>query len=314
MKKITQYFVVLFVFMLVLMGCLSSPKVSVGDDGYITFFVASDGRNKPYPSNSSGYYAIITGFTGTATDIEIPREVKFGINVMPVSLIEARAFEGKGLKNVIIPNTVYGIGSNAFANNQLTTIIIPDSVNEIHSNAFRNNQLNNVTFPANIRTIGANAFAGNPSLSNIPMTAQQRQQQQQNQQQTERQAQLTQQRAAEQAEYNRIVGLYRNAGQSFGNLPGTTWRGLVENSVATLQFHAGGIYQLNIGGELLGHSIAGTYRVSGNTVIFNQEPPRSSWIDMDNPLIGMNDYESGVLSGNSLRILNEHFNVIFHRQ
>jgi hypothetical protein len=279
MKKNTYCIAVLIV--LALIGCASMYTASVGENSHVTFVVMSDGPRVPYPSNSSGYYAIITGYNGTATDIQIPSEVKFGINVMPVSLIEARAFEGKGLRSVIIPDGVVSIGERAFANNQLTS----------------------VRFPANIRTIGANAFAGNPSLTNIPMTAQQRQQAEQQRQQTERQrqqterqAQLAEQGAAEEAEYNRIVGLYRNAGQSFGNLPGTTWRGLYDGSIATLQFHAGGVFQLNVMRE----SIAGTYRVSGNTVIIRQETTR--WLT---------EYISGVIRGNSLHVASD---LIFHRQ
>jgi len=292
-------FFVLANVVLVLMGCASMYTVSIGENSEVTFQLLSDDRNGP--GMPLYVYAIITKYNGTDTDISIPSTVRFGTGIIPVLLIGSSAFEAKGLKNVIIPDSVVGIGDNAFANNELTGINIPNNVKEIGNNAFRNNQLINVTYPANIRIIGNNAFEGNPSLVNIPKTIQQQQQQQQ----IERQAQFAQQRAAEKAEYNRIVGLYRNAGQSFSNLPGTTWRGVIDGTIAIVQFHAGGIYQLDIGSGILSFTIAGNYRVSTNTLIINQSPPSS----LDDYL---NDYESGIISGNTIRF--NKFDLTLHRQ
>jgi len=308
MKSIIFGFIIIIVF--VLMGCASMYTVSIGENSEVTFQLLSDDRNGP--GKPLYVYAIITKYNGTDTDISIPSTVRFGTGIIPVLLIGSSAFEAKGLKNVIIPDSVISIGDSAFASNQLSEIIIPNSVRDIGNNAFKDNQLINVIYPANIRTIGVNAFVGNPSLTNIPMTVQQQQQiqqqqqrQVQQQQENERQAQTAQQRAAEQAEYNRIVGLYRNAGQSFSNLPGTTWRGVIDGTMVTVQFHTGGIYQIDIGSGISSFTIAGNYRVSANTLIINQNPPSS----LDGYL---NNYESGIISGNTIRF--NKFDLTLHRQ
>lgn len=71
------------------------------------------------------------------------------------------AFEEKGIKSVIIPNTIEIIGYRAFIANELREVTIPDSVQEIYQNAFSSNELTNVTLGNGVKEIGRNAFSNN---------------------------------------------------------------------------------------------------------------------------------------------------------
>ena len=83
---------------------------------------------------------------------------------LTVSRIGDGAFEGKNLKKITIPETIYSIGARAFANNALTEIIIPNGV-QIGNGAFEKNELNNVIFNEYVNTIGLRAFADNKLTS-----------------------------------------------------------------------------------------------------------------------------------------------------
>ena len=69
--------------------------------------------------------AIIAGYTGSDTDIQIPPYIK----KRPVVGIDKHAFYGKNLTSVTIPAGVTFIGTHAFAYNPLTSVtIMPDQV------------------------------------------------------------------------------------------------------------------------------------------------------------------------------------------
>ena len=104
---------------------------------------------------------IITKYTGSDTDIQIPAYIK----ERPVTSIGEQAFFNRKLTGVTIPDSVTEIGWGAFMMNQLTSVTIPDSVTEIGENAFNRNQLTSVTIGNGVRTIGDRAFLGNQLTS-----------------------------------------------------------------------------------------------------------------------------------------------------
>jgi len=168
--------------------------------------------------------------------------------------------------------------------------------------------LTSVTIPNSVTTIGTNAFAGNPMRS-VPITAQQRQQQEQErqhqQQEQERQRQQREQGRQRQEqerqrqvaqEQQRLANLYRQAGNSIGNLRNTSWYMSVASARIFLEERydfGDGTYitQQNVGFR---GTVRGTFRVSGNTVIF---------------LSSSGEYSTGTIIGNTLTVGN----TVFHR-
>ena len=104
-----------------------------------------------------------------------------------VTSIGDQAFVGRGIKTLILPDSVRSIGRGAFGENQissvkwpasflagntvipamifshnrLTSIDIPANITQIESGAFGGNKLTELTIPANVTRIDACAFAGN---------------------------------------------------------------------------------------------------------------------------------------------------------
>jgi hypothetical protein len=93
----------------------------------------------------------IVKYIGTPLDVKIPPKIRKKIRNLPVIHIGDRAFEGKNLISVTIPNSVTYIGWSAFMHNQLTQITIPNSVTCIDFGAFMYNQLTQVSIPFNER-------------------------------------------------------------------------------------------------------------------------------------------------------------------
>jgi len=110
----------------------------------------------------------ITGFNGTDGEAVIPGEI-YG---NPVKIIEARAFYGKNLTGVIIPDTVTIIEEAAFFGNWDSTNGVPSgnissvtfgrNVAVIGNRAFENNKLSSITIPGSVTSIGYSAFGDNP--------------------------------------------------------------------------------------------------------------------------------------------------------
>ena len=108
----------------------------------------------------------ITGYTGTAAEIEIPAV----INGKPVTKIGARSFlENYSLISVTIPDSVTTIGDAAFYGcHSLASITIPDRVTTIGVGAFYNcRSLTEITIPDSITEIGNGTFYGCYSLASI---------------------------------------------------------------------------------------------------------------------------------------------------
>ena len=104
---------------------------------------------------------IINGYTGSSSTVNIPPVIRG----LPVTHIGDRAFDGKRLTGVTIPDSVTFIGGSAFRNNQLTSVTIPTSVTSIGSEAFRNNQLTSINIPNSVTSIGSTAFNNNQLTS-----------------------------------------------------------------------------------------------------------------------------------------------------
>ena len=110
--------------------------------------------------------AEITGYTGSATELEIPSE----ISGYTVTSIGDSAFEWcYRLTSITIPNTVTKIGSYAFSDcNSLTNVTIPDGVTTIGDCAFEwCCSLTSITIPNTVTTIGDCAFYCCCSLTSI---------------------------------------------------------------------------------------------------------------------------------------------------
>jgi hypothetical protein len=96
----------------------------------------------------------ITGYKGRSTVVVIPHEIAG----RPVTAIGEKAFEGKGLTHLVIPNTVTIIGKAAFSDNKIAEITVPDSVTTIEQSTFADNRSHSVSIGKNIKTIGPSSL------------------------------------------------------------------------------------------------------------------------------------------------------------
>jgi len=207
-----------------------------------------------------------------------------------VTSIGDEAFANNQLTSVTIGNDVTTIGKQAFAKNRLSSVTIPDSVTSIGYQAFVNNQLTSVTIPDSV-TLENSVFAGNSELANPPLS----------QYEKEEARKKVEQEQARQAEQTRLAELYRQAGNSLGNLRNTAWsyswnlnRGHVWSE--RLDFGAGN-FNHQIPNAFSGGTITktGTFRVSGDTVIFLQE----------------GEYSTGTIIGNTITITGGQMGGLF---
>lgn len=165
MKKIflTAIFITIFIFMLTLCSCTGVSESPAEDFTY----EMSDGE------------IIITGYTGTDLSIRIPSS----INDRPVTVIEAEAFKGYDMTDIVIPDSVVEIGNYAFSEcncltsvkfsknletigefafsycDALTTVSLPETLERVSDGAFNGSGLQTVSLPQNLKYLGKNAFA-----------------------------------------------------------------------------------------------------------------------------------------------------------
>ena len=104
-----------------------------------------------------GAAAEITRYAGESADIHIPPRIAGAA----VTRIGPRAFRGRGLTSVTIPDTVTVIAQEAFADNLLERVTIPPGLTVIDIETFANNRLENVTIPWGVTRIRERAFADN---------------------------------------------------------------------------------------------------------------------------------------------------------
>ncbi len=99
----------------------------------------------------------ITGYTGTDTNIVIP-DVLDG---KPITVLGERAFSGKNIQSIKLPDTIKTIDVLALYNNQLTSIDLPEGLERINDNAFNQNKLTSVEIPSSVEWIGNHTFLYN---------------------------------------------------------------------------------------------------------------------------------------------------------
>ena len=105
---------------------------------------------------------VLTGYTGPGGDIVIPKGV---------TSIGNYAFEGSGLKSVVIPASVTSIEAGAFSDcDSMTSVVISASVTSIGDYAFERSGLKSIVIPASVTSIGDYAFKGT-GLTNVVIPA-----------------------------------------------------------------------------------------------------------------------------------------------
>ncbi|MBQ9856955.1 MAG: leucine-rich repeat protein, partial [Clostridia bacterium] len=117
-----------------------------------------------------GSQAVITGYKGNDTDVQIPKAVRG----LPVTKIGERAFEGnKTIVSVSIPDGIKKIGNYAFSNcTALYSIDISKTVRSIGDYAFINDRnLAIVTLSSGSVVFGENPFLNCSSLSGISVVS-----------------------------------------------------------------------------------------------------------------------------------------------
>jgi hypothetical protein len=107
--------------------------------------------------NKNGGITIVS-YRGSGTELVIPGE----IGGKRVTVIGPRAFAGKGLNSVSVPEGVDTIAYCAFADNGLSSLRLPSTLVSIEYEAFAGNLIGILELPENAASIGVRAFAENP--------------------------------------------------------------------------------------------------------------------------------------------------------
>ncbi|MDR1507309.1 MAG: leucine-rich repeat domain-containing protein [Treponema sp.] len=97
-------------------------------------------------------------YRGSGPNVVIPGEM----GGQKVTVIGPRAFAGKSLVSVIIPEGVDTIAYCAFADNGISSISLPSTLVSIEYEAFAGNSLDVLVLPENAASVGVRAFADNP--------------------------------------------------------------------------------------------------------------------------------------------------------
>lgn len=174
---------------------------SYGKNGKCTLCGATEGVI--YQISDDGTYAIVVGYSGTATNVKIAATY----DGLPVRAICDRAFDSNAITSVAIPDSITTISGSAFGDcrnltniavaegNQNycsidcnlyskdgktlvqyavgksnTSFTVPDSVTAIGDSAFTNcTKLTSVTLGNSVITIGNDAFAGCSKLTSVTL-------------------------------------------------------------------------------------------------------------------------------------------------
>ncbi|MBN2703380.1 MAG: leucine-rich repeat protein [Pontiellaceae bacterium] len=137
-------------------GNMQSEQTSLDTAPRTPYTVLTNGVSKHFEFNRSGGDITVANYYGGG-NVVIPGT----IDGYPVTRIEDSAFEFCfSLTEVVIPDSVIGIGDSAFADcESLTKVVIPDNVTTIGVGAFRYcSSLTEVVFGSGVTTIGDEAF------------------------------------------------------------------------------------------------------------------------------------------------------------
>lgn len=93
--------------------------------------------------------------------------------VLPESLkgIGEYAFYSSTIKSIILPDSVKTIGDYAFKNCAMTNVVLSASLEQIGDEAFRGTALKEVVIPGTVKEMGSSAFSGLTSLTNVTFEA-----------------------------------------------------------------------------------------------------------------------------------------------
>ena len=107
----------------------------------------------------------VTGYTGTNTEINIPRTID-GKTVVEIA---NNAFENKTtVTKVVVPSTVTEIGVAAFQSTpNLKEVRLSKNLNELSDEAFFNSGLESIKIPAGVDSITDSCFENCPSLETV---------------------------------------------------------------------------------------------------------------------------------------------------
>ncbi len=178
-------------------GWYDDTDTLVSSDAEYTFTLTSEGATltakfevveemSDFTFTSSETSCVITGYSGTATDLVLPDYVTYisasafkdcttlETVTIPegVTFISTYAFSGcTSLTSVNIPTTVSKLSAHTFEGcTSLTSITIPDSVTEISSSAFADcTALETVVIGDGCTSIGSTVFSGCTSLTSVTL-------------------------------------------------------------------------------------------------------------------------------------------------
>ena len=110
-------------------------------------------------TQENGVYTLIA-YLGEEETVTLPEDINGN---------EYTIYQMRGVKNVIIPDTMTSIEDNAFSGcSSLMSITIPDSVTSIGDRAFSNcSSLMSITIPSRVTSIGVSTFYNCSSLTSV---------------------------------------------------------------------------------------------------------------------------------------------------
>ena len=107
----------------------------------------------------SGSNATITKYTGSSSSVSIPATIPHQGSTLNVKKIGARAFRGKSLSKVGIPDEVTAIGEDAFQGcYNLNELTLPSKLKTIGKHAFANTVITELEIPSKVTAIKEGAF------------------------------------------------------------------------------------------------------------------------------------------------------------
>ena len=126
----------------------------------ITDYIGRSPSDRPIPGIEGGFYTN----PGSPHPVRIPTTIQN----LPVKEIGDRAFRGKDITSVIIPEGVTKIGNYSFSScSYLSSVTFPNTLTHISEFAFSGcRELRTITIPSNVTFIGQAAFS-NTGLTSI---------------------------------------------------------------------------------------------------------------------------------------------------